>query len=436
MYGVATLGERMGLLIILGLGTVGVFLLRKHQASRLQSWERAAEELGLSVSAGSMFGGGRMTGVVAGFPVEVEFGSDASTTGQLAATVALGVLFRSRASSVRTWTRYRVGYADLDLGLRLSRQTMFTSIGKLFGSRDAEIGDQAFDRTFRVETDLPSKAKPFFTATRRDSLLRLLATYPGVEVFDTEMVLERDGWERDALTIVSVVRRMVAAAKTLAGVADSEPIDDAIGLRLGGDAADAAEVLAGISADHPDDLDLQILEVDALVAAGARDRAAIVIEDLEAVLPKDPEVTGWKRRTGGDAVSVSEAGEIDTDPVTEAQRLFGEARLSFETDAIFEKEFYGRPIRWSGTVSRVTRRQSDRDFAGPPITKAVIGVASISNDLYGNVEVDAVVSLPPETADRLKRGDEVTFTGQLDKVDSLTRNIYITNGNLTSTTPA
>ena len=83
------------------------------------------------------------------------------------AVVALGVLFRSRASSVRTWTRYRVGYADLDLGLRLSRQTMFTSIGKLFGGRDAEIGDQAFDRTFRVETDLPSKAKPFFTATRR-----------------------------------------------------------------------------------------------------------------------------------------------------------------------------------------------------------------------------------------------------------------------------
>jgi hypothetical protein len=278
----------MGLLIILGLGTVGVFLLRQHQASRLQSWERAAEELGLSVSAGSMFGGGRMTGVVAGFPVEVEFDSDASTTGQLAATVAFGVLFRSRASSVRTWTRYRVGYADLDLGLRLSRQTVFTSIGKLFGGRDAEIGDKEFDSAFRVETDLPSKAKPFFTATRRDSLLRLLATYPGVEVFDTEMVLERDGWERDALTIVSVVRRMVAAAKTLTGVADSEPIDDAIGLRLGGDAADAAEVLAGISADHPDDLDLQILEVDALVAAGARDRAAMAIEDLEAVLPKDP----------------------------------------------------------------------------------------------------------------------------------------------------
>ena len=143
--------------------------------------------------------------------------------------LALGVLFRSRASSVRTWTRYLVGYADLDLGLRLSRQTVFTSIRKLFGGRDAEIGDQAFDSAFRVETDLPSKAKPFFTVTRRDSLRRLLATYPGIEVFDTEMLLERDRWERDALTIVSIVRRMVAAAKTLSGdVADTEPIDDAL----------------------------------------------------------------------------------------------------------------------------------------------------------------------------------------------------------------
>ena len=427
-----TLGERMGLLIILGLGTVGVFLLRQHQASRLQSWENAAEELGLSVSAGSMFGGGRMVGVVAGFPVEVEFDSDASTKGRLAATVALGVLFRSGSNSVRTWTRYRVGYADLDLGLRLSRQTVFTSIGRLFGGRDAEIGDEAFDSAFRVETDLPSKAKPFFTPTRRDSLRRLLASYPDVEVSDTEMLMERDGWERDALTIVSVVRRMVAAAKTLSGdAADTEPIDDAIGLRLAGDAAEAAETLTGISADHPNDLDLQILEVDALVAAGAHDRAAMVIKDLEVALPKDPEVTGWKRRIGGEAVSVSEAGEIDTDPVAQAQRLFGEARLSFETDAIFEAEFRGRRIQWSGTVRRISRRQSDADFAGPPLTKAVIGVASISNDLYGNVEVDAVVSLPPETADELQRGDQVTFTGQLDKVDSITRNIYIANGNLT-----
>lgn len=246
------------------------------------------------------------------------------------------------------------------------------------------------------------------------------------------MLLERDRWERDGLTIVSIVRRMVAAAKTLSGdAADTEPIDDAIGLRLAGDAAEAAETLTGISADHPNDLDLQILEVDALVAAGARDRAAMVIKDLEVALPKDPEVTGWKRRIGRDAVSLSEAGEIDTDPVAQAQRLFGEARLSFETDAIFETEFHGRRIQWSGTVRRITRRQSDSDFAGHPLTKAVIGVASISNDLYGNVEVDAVVSLPPETANELQRGDQVTFTGQLDKVDSLTRNIYITNGNLT-----
>ena len=76
------------------------------------------------------------------------------------------------------------------------------------------------------------------------------------------------------------------------------------------------------------------------------------------------------------------------------------------------------------------RHRSDRDFGDEPLTKALIGIAKISNDLYGNTEVDAVVAFPPEISDELKRGDEVTFTGRLHKVDGFTRNIFVIDGKL------
>ena len=121
---------------------------------------------------------------------------------------------------------------------------------------------------------------------------------------------------------------------------------------------------------------------------------------------------------------------MDTDPVALSQRLFGENRLSFETTRIYEEEFAERAIRWAGTVRRVTSYESDHDFRSGPITKAVIEVATIENDLYGNARVDAVVAFPREAAAHLNEGQDIDFTGRLVKVDGLVRNLFVTDGRL------
>ncbi len=71
---------------------------------------------------------------------------------------------------------------------------------------------------------------------------------------------------------------------------------------------------------------------------------------------------------------------------------------------------------------------TDYDFGSEAGVKAVITVAEVQHDLYGNSTIDAVVQFPAGTA--LERDDVVTFTGRLLKVDPLMRNIYVANGEL------
>ena len=63
-------------------------------------------------------------------------------------------------------------------------------------------------------------------------------------------------------------------------------------------------------------------------------------------------------------------------------------------------------------------------------TKLIVTVAAITHDLYGNTEVDAVIGLPPNAAATVGRGDDVTITGTLARVDPLVRNIFLTDAAL------
>jgi hypothetical protein len=104
--------------------------------------------------------------------------------------------------------------------------------------------------------------------------------------------------------------------------------------------------------------------------------------------------------------------------------------MSFETDRLFAEQYAGNEVTWTGKVRRITPYERDYDFGEAPGTKAVITVASVSNDLYGQTTIDAVVQFPRDAAARLEHGAVVEFTGTLARVDSLMRNIYVTDATL------
>ena len=59
-----------------------------------------------------------------------------------------------------TYTRMRAPFINKDgLYFKISREGFFSSIGKLFGMRDIEIGDSFFDNQFEIKGNNPEKIK-------------------------------------------------------------------------------------------------------------------------------------------------------------------------------------------------------------------------------------------------------------------------------------
>ena len=115
----------------------------------------------------------------------------------------------------------------------------------------------------------------------------------------------------------------------------------------------------------------------------------------------------------------------DRDRLALATHLFGESRLSFETAQLFDATYAGRDVEWTGRVRKAVVADDDRLLGDGPFTKAVVEVASLENDLFGNTVVSAVVQLPSNAADRLLEGSTVTFAGTLVGIDALVRNVYV-----------
>ena len=129
------------------------------------------------------------------------------------------------------------------------------------------------------------------------------------------------------------------------------------------------------------------------------------------------------------AVSDEPSPDLDVESVCDA--LFAEAG-STAANRIFAERFDGRPVRWSGTLTRAESYGFDLVFGNQPGTKAVLAVYETDAIGYGNATVSAVVQLPAETLDALEghEGQVVTVAGRLVKFDGFMRNIYIGEGTL------
>jgi hypothetical protein len=124
-------------------------------------------------------------------------------------------------------------------------------------------------------------------------------------------------------------------------------------------------------------------------------------------------------------VESGKGDDVDRDALALATDLFSENRLSFETAQLFDEKHAGRDVEWTGKVRKAVVVDHDRLLGDGPFTKAVIEVASLENDLFGNTVVSAVAALPAQAADVLPEGSTVTFTGRLIGIDALVRNVYV-----------
>ncbi len=395
-------------LLAVGVVVAVAWIVIAYSRATTARWTEAADRLGLQYQPGKVFSRAALIGTLAGHPVRID------------------TVNRGSGNQQHIYTRFRVEYPPKGIDLSLSREHALRKLTKLFGAQDVEIGDPTFDEAFVVKTSDPARMAALLTPAVRDSLLRLLATYPQVHVGDDHLSLERSGFIRNADVLVSVTRRLLATARVIADTAATAGTDGLIDARNRGELRAVAEQFGDLVAAEPDDVDNRLREMDTLAAAGEHEAAAERLTALEELLPSDPEVAGWKQALQHPAPPPSSPGEAsdDADPIATA--LFGGDDLSFETLSKFNRAYRGLPIHWRGRVKEARPFRHDPDLGTGPGVRAAVTVARVANDLYGNTEVDVIAGLPDDAGRRpLGAGDVVVIEGTLSGVDPLSRNLFV-----------
>jgi len=394
--------------VLVALAVIAIFVLSSRRITRV--WGAAARQLGVELESGS-FAHPRIGGLVDGIVVLVDV--------------------KGNGDNART--RYRATYPPLNPEFRLKREAGTQKIMRALGVSDVEIGEPEFDDAFDVSTDHPDALRALLTPARRYGLLRLFSVHKQLTVTEDSLEVTTRRIASDSEAMVSTVRRLVATSQLMSGTASTASLDAAIASRAAGDLGAALEKLDQVVSEHPEDVEARILQAETALSVGDRKRAEANADAARMALPGDPEVEGIRdavRSIGGqpETPTPAEAGAAETDSSEMFDDLFGRSRLSFESDKKFDETYRGRRVRWTGPVRTVRPYETDLDFGKGPGTKAVIRVASISSDLYGNTEVDAVVALPASL--QFDRGDVVTFTGTLHRVDAMMRNVFVADGRI------
>ena len=376
-------------LVILLFFVIGYLAWQSHKRT-IETWRRVAAELGINVSAGSGMSRPTLTGTLAGFPVTIDT-----------------YVVRSGKNST-TYTRYLVAYPPMGFDLQLKREHAFSGITKMFGQQDVEIGDDLFDDAFLVKTSDPNRARALLTPSVRTGLLRMLASYGSTVVHDDHIITTKVGFESKGEVLKSTTQRLVATARLLAspsaGVTDSMVVD-----RERGMLDDVAGRIRERIEATPDDVDQRIFEVETLAASGHDGQAAERLSELEQIAPADPDVVGWKQAL--ETTRTSHQGTPGIDAAAMAKDLFADNDLSFETRSKFNAQYADTPVNWEGIVKQV-----DAD-------RIIVTVATIDHDLYGNTDIDVVISAP--SGRHPEEGEAVTVVGTLETIDPLMRNLFV-----------
>jgi len=379
-------------IILLAIALIGYLAWKSHQRT-VATWSRVASELGLQITVKSGLSRPEIAGHLNSLPVAIDTYTQRS------------------GNSSTTYTRYRVGFPSLGIGLKLQREGGFSFFGKLLGIEDVQVGDPVFDGAVKIKTSDREKLLAVLTPSVRSGLFRLLASYPRAIITDSDIMVTRAKFESNGDVLTSTTQRMVAMAQLLAspsaGVSDKMVVDREQGLLT-----DVAERIREAVESQPDDVDQRIFEVETLAAAGEDAKAADRLRELEEIAPADPDVAGWKQALSTPTTSASRTS-VDVDEL--AKDLFGGDDLSFETRTKFNNLYARTRISWEGKVTQV-RQTGDT-------MQATITVATVKNDLYGNTDIAVVVDDASGPVPNV--GQTVTVSGALKTIDPLMRNLFV-----------
>ena len=411
--------------VLIGFFVAFIFFAVLQGKNANEAWAKAGGELGLQFTPSSFGKSRELRGSVSGFDVRV----DTYTSGS--------------GNHRKTYTRFRVSYYTLGLGLRLQEEGFLMGVTKLLGAQDIQTQDRSFDSALVVKGRNPAAVRKFLTASRRMRLQRFFASYSGAIVDDHSIEWSERGVITDATRLRGVIRGLVRLAKELTQDEESPILAKVIDTQSHGRTEEALQLLQE-NRQKANDVGAEetVLEGELLYMAGRPEEAKDVFEVGRQESPDDEELEQWYQGLAGDAPaqttdpqnppSSTEKSAHDSDDhplavATVCERLFQDRLSSYQITRRFEEEYEGKHVRWSGELKRIEPYSYDLVFGEGPGCRAIVSIANLASTAYGDQFVSAIVQYPESALDRFRghTGTNVEFTGTMRKVDGLMRHIYI-----------
>ena len=109
----------------------------------------------------------------------------------------------------------------LDLGLAVHRSGLVSRVAELFGKRDVQVGDPAFDAAFAIRGDEPERVQALLTPRVRAELMAVRAS--DFELSDAELSSTRGVDREDAAHLEQALREAVRVARSVEEAASAVP---------------------------------------------------------------------------------------------------------------------------------------------------------------------------------------------------------------------
>ncbi len=362
------------------------FSFRSHQ-QRESTWRHVAETLGLTFESGStVFSTPSIRGTLAGTAVVVDIHSTGSNNNR------------------QTFTRFRAHFAPVGPPVEIKRQGALSFLGRLFGTTDVEIGNPEFDQRVIIDGEHEDAIRAYLTPARQRVILDLLSSQQHVKVSERSLEFLETRNMKQAPELIARLHYLVDAAAILGNPIS---IDRALTQRADGELKESADSLRTMArSSNPNHVVEELMhEAEALVAP-----------------PRRP------ARPGSVVVSeTSSPAAVALDQQSVVADLFNQERASYEVADYFDATYLGSSVTWSGSVQRVREFRYDATFEGHGLRAAVL-IERLGDGRLVTNEVTAIVQLDLGAA--IDEGDEITFTGELVRLDRIMRNLFVGNARL------
>lgn len=411
----------MQFIVVIFFVIIAMVVIKSVQSEKTKSsWSKAAQQMGLRFNPGGFLERPTITGFKSEHQIEVS-------------------MFSKRSGKhTRIYTRFRVYYPyAFGMGLHIYQEGFFTQIAKFFGGQDMQVGDRVFDEIMRIQGNEGDRELilSLLDAPCRQKILKLMGKYPGLKINDHNIKWEARGRIQDSYRLKSIVYDFLDLSLSLQGDEMTEVDDEEKPVQEQGQALGPyTPQLEGILPESPKVVP-PFPPPPPLPDAEER----VVLEDPD--VPEEhvvPEASTFQEASVHPDVADEGIGPATSeviegpDAAAVCDHLFADQGLSHNPEAIFSEHYAGKPIQWSGVLQSASAYSFDFTFGDKAGVKGKLIIHETEKGLYGEKKIAAEVAFPPEQLDALKgnTGQTIVFQGELMKVDTFTRTLYVTGGRL------